>query len=95
MNTASFIQKSADEMEGEIGGCAMDALREDDRYFSAPVDPYSITWFVSRERSGMFPKEPRYALAAHGTRQFVLDLDECVLKEDDDSADVDNLWRLV
>jgi len=95
MNTSNFVQRSADEMEGDIGGCAMDSLRENDLYFEAPVDPYAINWFVSRERSAVYPEEPRYALAVHGGRQFMLDLDEYTVVSDADEGDLDNLWRLV
>lgn len=90
-----FIRVSADNIEGEIGGCAIDDLREDRRYFQTTPSAYDIEWFVSRARSTVDPSYPRYSLAIHKGQQYILDLDDYNERADSDDADMDQQWQLV
>jgi hypothetical protein len=100
MELKHFIAMTADDIEGEVGGCLMDDLRHDERFFEAAPDPYDIRWFVSRERSAQEDDMPRHALAIHKGAKYTVDLDEYTTKLDEETATgedtgCDNVWRRV
>lgn len=101
MDMTKFSPRTADDIEGDIGGCTLDALRDDDRYFATPPDAYDIQWFVSKERSEIDDEDPRYALAVHNGQTYLLDLDRYneLLDAETESGqpddDIDHCWKKV
>lgn len=94
-DVSNYIKLTADAMEGSIGGCAMDDLRDDSRYFPEPPDPYDITWYLSKElttRKDRRSGEKRFALGVHRDQKFLLDLDDYEERINNDD-ELDGLWK--